>query len=475
MALSAAIVWEVRSAGSDTLCSGGFKAGATGTDYSQQNAAQYNATDLVVDAVTNTKVTSASHSFVAADVGNILRITAGAGWTTGFYEIVSVASGAATLDRSPAATGTTGGTYYVGGAFASPGQAGGAKVAGNTVYIQGATYLMSGSANTSGGPISDTTGGTGLTAPSFWIGYQSSRGDLGTRPVLKANANGLTLLSITAAHVTVDNLEVDGNSGSVTGAIGINISSASNIRVSLRRCKATNCPTGFYVAVGSVILDRCEASGCGSGGAFVIGAAGITCVNCTSKNGTGIGFDVSNFATLTACLVFGHTGQVGFNTSQASVMMRNCTASGCGTGFKATSTVGNAHFVNCLAANSSALGFDGGGVANLQNRLVNCAGYSNGSGHYSTAEFTNTMVESFQTLAADPFVNAASNDFSLNNTGGSPCRAAGSPASLPGTSTLNYLDIGAVQHQDSGGGSVTVYLVQTQTAVIRANIGVTSY
>lgn len=53
MALPAATVWEVRTTGSDAACSGGFVAGASGTDYSQQNAAQYSASDLASANGTN--------------------------------------------------------------------------------------------------------------------------------------------------------------------------------------------------------------------------------------------------------------------------------------------------------------------------------------------------------------------------------------------------------------------------------------
>ena len=68
-------------------------------------------TDLVVDGTSSKKVTSAGYTFVAADVDGILAVTTGAGWTIQDYRILSVAAGAATLDRSPAAISTTGGTY----------------------------------------------------------------------------------------------------------------------------------------------------------------------------------------------------------------------------------------------------------------------------------------------------------------------------------------------------------------------------
>ena len=70
MALSASTVWELRTTGSDNN-GGGFVAG-TGVDYSTQDNPQANGTNLVIDAVTNTVVTSASHTFDSTDVGNLI-------------------------------------------------------------------------------------------------------------------------------------------------------------------------------------------------------------------------------------------------------------------------------------------------------------------------------------------------------------------------------------------------------------------
>ena len=139
MALSSNTIWEIRTTGNDSN-GGGFVEGASGTDYSQQDSAEYTYTDLVIDGADNTIVSSASHSFIATDVGNIMQITAGTGFTTGFYEIVSVSSGEATLDRACGTVGSTGGTYAVGGALATPFYHRASVVAGNTTYIKEATY-----------------------------------------------------------------------------------------------------------------------------------------------------------------------------------------------------------------------------------------------------------------------------------------------------------------------------------------------
>lgn len=60
-------------------------------------------------------VSSASHNFVAADVGHYLHISAGTDWTAGWYAIVSCASNEATLSGPCGANGAlSGGTWQLG-------------------------------------------------------------------------------------------------------------------------------------------------------------------------------------------------------------------------------------------------------------------------------------------------------------------------------------------------------------------------
>ncbi len=68
-------------------------------------------TDLVIDHVLTTKVTTAGHVFVAADVGKILTITAGTGFTPGSYTIASVSAGAAIVGSAVGLIDSTGGTW----------------------------------------------------------------------------------------------------------------------------------------------------------------------------------------------------------------------------------------------------------------------------------------------------------------------------------------------------------------------------
>jgi hypothetical protein len=195
MALAASTVFEIRQqATAANVNSGGFNpSNATpGTDYSQQLTAQYTFADLASTIGTTNPpvVTSASHSFVSADCGNLIHINSGTNWTAGFYEIVSVSGGAATLDRACGTSASlSSGTYHVGGALslqdASDSTVCNAMVAGNKVWVLGGashpTYTLSGTLNIT------TNGGT-LTQIS-WEGYNSVRGDKPTgalRPVLNS-------------------------------------------------------------------------------------------------------------------------------------------------------------------------------------------------------------------------------------------------------------------------------------------------
>ncbi len=94
--------------------------GTFGIDFSQQDAAVITDTDLACadgDAASPV-VTSVNKPMSVRYIGNIMHITAGTGWTAGWYEIVSVSTTNATLDRAIGTDGSkTGGTFYVGGAL----------------------------------------------------------------------------------------------------------------------------------------------------------------------------------------------------------------------------------------------------------------------------------------------------------------------------------------------------------------------
>lgn len=218
MAIAATTVWEIRS-GATASCvnGGGFNASnaTPGTDYSQQDAAQYNYTNLAsTNGTTNPAVvTSASHTFDSNDYGNIIHITAGTSWTAGWYEIVSVSGGAATLDRACGSAATlSNGTFYVGGALswgtntATAIQAG---VGGNVWHMKAGSYTQTAT-------MAPTTVGS-ATAPLTLVGYNATRGDNPTgsnRPLIThsggANAGFQTAAS---SYWLIKNISMYASSG----------------------------------------------------------------------------------------------------------------------------------------------------------------------------------------------------------------------------------------------------------------------
>src|SRR4051812_21700193 len=112
MAIPADTVFEVRTAGSDYLCSGGFsiaQKGATGVDYSQQDAAQKTFAATLSAAATTTLTDSAA-GFLNTYLGNLILLVVsqttgtstgtnttttlndtGAAWTVNAYQPASPA------------------------------------------------------------------------------------------------------------------------------------------------------------------------------------------------------------------------------------------------------------------------------------------------------------------------------------------------------------------------------------------------
>lgn len=450
MALPTTVVWEIRpTVGADTN-GGGFVAGASGTDYSQQNAVQYNATDLAVDPSVNTKVTSASHSFVAADVGNLINISAGASWTLGFYQIVSVSGGAATLDRSPAATSTTGGTYAVGGALATISKAYAAAALSNTIYVKATgNYTVT---------ATMTLTGQNLTNFSF-IGYTTTRGDNGQATWTTAT-NSTALMTgggSTPTGFLFQNFHFTNTAGTTSEVLNGGLSSqAYNFRF-------VNC-----------LFDGVKSSITGYNSGVNFNVANVTFESCEMKNCTNHGIDCSPSINVIACIIHGSTndgihvrGIQSATSSTAPIYLDRSVVynnSGKGINFAEAMPIGGQAIVYLLCSNSAVLNstsdgifvtaqtgnpifptlviintiIDSNGGYGINNAaatmgsmvIYNCAFRSNTSGDVhgtGVAKDANSI-----TLTGDPFNNRSGLDFTLNSTSGAglACQKAGFPSVL---------------------------------------------
>jgi hypothetical protein len=461
LALSSTICWEIRTAGSATN-GGGFKPGATGTDWSQQNAAQYSVTDAVANGTTT--VTSATANFGTDVVGNIANI--GGGW----YEITARSSTTSiTVDRTIGIA--SGLTLKIGGALNHPATATGMAVASNKVFVKAGTYTTTATIT-----FAQSPGAPASAVPAFrLIGYNTSRTDKGSggRPLIQLSTNtGLTGINCTGTGAIVENIAVDCASlGTSTGIIVSFNSIVRNCKVQGFTLRGISLASGHSVAQGNEVTGGTSAatsaiSGNPNPASYIdnwihdnactgISSAGTCSIafNVLSNN-TGAASDGINVASI-GSWVFNNTiynsGRHGINYSTdimvPVLILNNLLAENKGFGIVGAPAAGdpadpiwdgNAFYNNTSGARSN---MDDAGAVNPQNGVA-------------------AYVRALDViLTADPFTNKAANDFTLNNAagGGAAVRGHGAFAAWPGLSFAGYPDMGAVQHQESAGGGL-IYL-----------------
>lgn len=438
--------------------------GKGGIDYSQQSAAKISYTDAVIDATTNTKFTSVAFPVAKNLIGNIIKWTAGTGWTVQLVEVVSTAATVATCDKALGTVSSTGGTGVMGGAFASWGTCGLNKIAGNKQFIGSGTYtLTTATANTAAGPASDTTGGTAPNQPSRWEGYGTYRGDKGTRPLVSAGAvTTVTLWKCTSAGSELDNANFDGVSLAATKGIDF-----AGFKGGVFRCKVSNCTTiGFD---GASSLDNtlwyfCEATACAGTAAFNAGTNSAFYVSCEAYANTTVGFlSNANNTTWIRCVSSGNTGASsdGFQDGGRLAVLFGCIAYNNGRHGFNLNGIGPELVINCIAESNSAgsaYGFTSTlGVAQ-QAYLFNCSTFGN------TLAINTTNIPTPGTgmvvATGSVFTNAGTGDWSLNNTAGAgaAARKVGLGTLPRGTSGAGYPDIGAIQHQDAASAAGMLYI-----------------
>ncbi len=429
MAISANTVFEVRGGGSDNN-GGGFVTGASGTDFSQQDAAQY-ALTTVTTAAANAICLDAS---AAADmVGNICQIISGTNFTPGLYQIISVSVGVSfTLDRTCTSAAGSLGVINIGGAFASPGKAApAASVAGNLIWVKAGTYTITTSSAGAGGPV--------LFASGIHVvmeGYTTTRGDRGGRPILSAGAVTSVTLFVPAGSGRQQfvHLKADGNSqASVNGFTA----STNNARQSAIDCEAVNCVTGFVNTTNTPGAVACKASACTTG---FTGAAALCWADACTTGFSG------NAVSVVQCLASDCTGD-GFSVSGNAVTLVGCTAEGNGgDGFDGVSSI--IVCIACASTNNAGYGYNlSSGVGFLEA----CASYNNTSGRSNGSYVDREPI----TLSGDPWEAAASDDYAPDNTA-SEGAALRNLVKVGGSSGQDATgDIGAVHHNDPAGGGAS--------------------
>jgi len=431
MAIAAGAVWEIRAAGLGASdANGGFYVSG-GVDYSQQDAAQLAVSDAVANGTTT--VTSAAGGFTSAMVGNGINIAGVC------YQIAACTNtNTVTVDRI--ITTATGLTAKVGGACLTPGFVWGQAVGGNWVWAKGSTTLTSTTNNIAGGRMT-LPSSVSASATTRFIGYTNTRGDGGKYTITNGALTSFNIVT-SSGFCCLDNILLDCNSQ--TGASGFNLSS----NVHAYSCRVTNITNGGGFGYATTFF--CEVDGFVASSANVAFGAGTHYF--ASAKGTGFfsyGFQNS---IVIGCIAIGF-GR-GFDLSFGCTAL-HCVAYGAaidGFYFALNSGTTPEAAINCIAVNNSGWGFNFNG-SNANALLRNCATYGNSSGGINTANLVNASLQNISPIAltANPFTNAAGNDFSLNNVSGGGKLCRGVAQAFRGLSTTGYPDLGAVQHQDAGG------------------------
>lgn len=466
MAIAAATVWEVRGqTGADTN-GGAFVAGATGSDFSQQGAKNtvgnnISTTDAVAAATTT--LTSATASFTAAIVGNIIYLSGGTGALAAAWYQVATFTNATTvvLDRAPGVS--TGVTMNIGGALASVNQVMTNIIAANKAFVRAdGTYVM-----TAGAASAVGTASSASTPSTTLQGYSTVRGDSGRATLQLSTNTGLTALAMTGSFFTIQNMIIDGNSLGTSSGITFSTSAGAVINTTVKNC--TTRGIGF-TAGGAVIL-QCEVTGCSSAatGAITNGNAGglfhqnyihdNACPGISSgagndliseniiANNTGASSDgyvsTSGGANAIHNTIYGN-GRHGINFTSNSgfekIFYANILSNNGGFGINFSTTAGTR--ASLLYDGNAFFNNTSGTTQNMNDTTVN---KQNGVGPY---------VYAFNlTASSSPFVNAAGADWRLNQngTGGGLFRGLSVPQSWVGLSdNKSFPDPGANQHQDPG-------------------------
>jgi hypothetical protein len=484
MAFASSVAWEVRSTGSDTN-GGGFDAvsGVPGTDRSQQDAAQTTYTDLVIDGTTNTKCTSAAFPFAAADVGNIINITSGTGFTVQRVQILSVSGVTATCDKSLGTLGSTGGNGKLGGGLATLAAAFTLVVAQNSVYVKAATY-------------SQTAALAAPTVQFYLVGYNTSHTDLtGTVLITMAttvNANLINAGSGTAMVCTNIQFQFTGATANANRLVNANSGTSYGYFFSCYfdagNVAGANTRTGGVVDGGgnwlALVFDNCKfdrfhANSAGQDGACIYsGQAYVS--NCYFKD---MYFAVESRNdttgrqryTITNCIfdtglqyALYDTHDPGSPRYCAAWEIRGCSFTGSSmtafrtlSSFTDTDTAATGSTTSYLVWENNivygclrALDMNANSGTAHQRAVLN---RDNAYGNNSNGNNKWTADASDITLTASPWTNTATPDFSLNSTvgGGAACRSAGFPGVLKAGGT-GYADVGALRHQDPAGGTTNI-------------------
>ena len=474
-ALPIGINWDVRPSVGDDTNGGGFVPGSSGTDFSQQNAKNSggnnsSTTDAV--AVGTTAITSATATFTAAVVGNVVFFSGGTGSTTAQWRQVTAFTNVTTIVIDASIAASTGMTMNIGGALNTPTQcntnATGAGNGGGNCYLKStAAFTETSSFGFSGNN----------EQPVAFIGYTSTHGDNGQFTWTTAT-NSISLMNFNggAYNYLFQNLILTSTAG--TPGAGLLATSGGTVGlIHLINCSLSGFNIGidgrFSViwAFPTLLIENTEIKNSVAQGIFNDGNTFILGCYIHNNGSDGIAEETAtNPVTGTyyvAHSIIKSNGGAGanFNVQAGSglnpsyvwlVLLNNAIINNAGDGvtidLNSTTNPASLLMWNNIIDSNGGFGANGTGTLPLATAMFS---------FFSNAYRNNTSGALHQipagigdvTLTQDPFANRAGNNFALNSTagGGTACKGVGFPGTLQIGGT-GHIDIGPLQSAGGGGG-----------------------
>ncbi len=428
--------------------SNSLSSGTWAVDYSQKPTAFKTYTDLYT--YTNTGVNSAAQPFTPNLIGNVLNVTGGTGYFTGRFVINSVSGNNAALDRTIAASGTSGGQAILGGAMASVQM----SVDSQRLYASASQWTKTFIKNDNEYLVSSTVSFGSHNYP-FLIGYGSVRGD-NVKARFKFTADNINWFAPTQVptKLTAMNLRFDAT-GYSTATRAFSYVHFNGVKQYVYNCDFIRLtyPTNTYgvswqwhrclfdglttIANDSPhSLYDCVIQNCTNPSWW-----GGPTINCIFRNngGTCINFNTG----LQFNIIRGNTF---YNNNRAIGHYNNCSSN----------QITNSIIENNLFVNNSEYAINGVNTGDCGEFpvaiILNNAFFQNTSGNINLGAKAYNDTSDFYSgniiLTASPFIDAANGDFRLNDNanGGKLLKGKAFPEQYFGIDSFtNAQDIGAVQ------------------------------
>jgi hypothetical protein len=399
-------------------------------------------------------------------VGDFASVYADGSMTTGFVGRVTarttttITVSLSVVMGTPPSTGTGDRTLKIGGAWQGP--------TGATSWPIGTT--IAGLTNVAGNPPrvnlkNDATYSisTGLTIATNgrrrYQGYTTSYGD-GGRATIDGSTNAIVLVAISAVFVQFMDFILSNNGTSGTNA-GLSISAS---RVLVQNVVAHDIRGSGLTTTSDTAFIECEAYACNGSNSSALGGivgamtgTAIRCISHDNSGGNGNGF--VNLGVMNGCIGESNAGAGVLVSAGGNTLKNACDFyNNSGSGINISNSGAGLQIISCNFVKNGAYGIAvaSGGVQLVTTNCGFGAGtQANTSGNIQSQATSLESESGNVNYASDvtPWVDPANGDFRINLAAAKGAgRGTFTQTASSYAGTVGYPDIGAAQHQDSGGG-----------------------